>query len=115
MLLIGPVSIAIAQATNVSLVYVIDSYRPIAGETVVSQLAFKCKSSNKLMTYTFSDIEKHALASFCLSTPIPGSLSLAMQTLLVQWLVLVRLCFLAGFRSIFGVLAFVPLRTSGVC
>lgn len=36
-------SIAIAQATNVSLVYVIDSYRPIAGETVVSQLAFKCE------------------------------------------------------------------------
>ena len=43
MLTCHTVSIAIAQATNVSLVYVIDSYRPIAGETVVSQLAFKCK------------------------------------------------------------------------
>lgn len=37
-------SFAIAQGTNVSLVYIIDSYRPIAGETVVTQLAFKCKS-----------------------------------------------------------------------
>lgn len=38
------VSFAVAKATNVSLVYVIDSYRPIAGETVVTQLAFKCKA-----------------------------------------------------------------------
>ena len=41
---LGFLSFAIAQATNVTLVYVIDSYRPIAGETVVTQLAFKCKS-----------------------------------------------------------------------
>lgn len=39
------VSFAIAQATNVSLVYIIDAYRPIAGETVVTQLAFKGKHS----------------------------------------------------------------------
>lgn len=37
------VSFAIAQGTNVSLVYIIDAYRPIAGETVVTQLAFKCE------------------------------------------------------------------------
>jgi hypothetical protein len=40
---LGFLSFAIAQATNVTLVYVIDSYRPIAGETVVTQLAFKCR------------------------------------------------------------------------
>lgn len=34
-------SFAIVQATNVSLVYTIDAYRPVAGETVVTQLAFK--------------------------------------------------------------------------
>lgn len=36
---------AIVQATNVSLVYTIDSYRPVAGELAVTQLAFKCKST----------------------------------------------------------------------
>lgn len=39
------VSFAIAQGTNVSLVYTIDAYRPIAGEVVVTQLAFKCEYS----------------------------------------------------------------------
>jgi len=37
------VSFATAQGTNVSFVYIMDSYRPIAGEAVVTQLAFKCK------------------------------------------------------------------------
>ncbi|THZ16518.1 MFS transporter [Aureobasidium pullulans] len=49
---LGFLSIAIAQATNVSLVYVIDSYRPIAGETVVSQLAFKSCFGFLLSFYT---------------------------------------------------------------
>jgi hypothetical protein len=38
-----PVSFAIVQATNVSLVYTIDAYRPVAGEVIVTQLGFKCK------------------------------------------------------------------------
>lgn len=38
---IGLINFSITQATNVSLVYTIDSYRPIAGEIVVTQLAFK--------------------------------------------------------------------------
>jgi hypothetical protein len=38
------VSFAIAQATNVTLVYTVDAYRPVAGEVVVSQLGFKCES-----------------------------------------------------------------------
>lgn len=37
------VSFATAQSTNVSIVYIIDSYRPIPDETVVTQLVFKCK------------------------------------------------------------------------
>ena len=38
------VTFSIVQATNVTLVYTIDSYRPVAGEITVTQLAFKCKS-----------------------------------------------------------------------
>ena len=37
------VSFAVVQGTNVSFTYCIDSYRPIAGEVTVTQLAFKCK------------------------------------------------------------------------
>lgn len=37
------VSFAITQGTNVSFVYCIDSFRPVAGEVTVTQLAFKCK------------------------------------------------------------------------
>jgi len=48
---LGLLNFSIAQATNVSLVYVVDSYRPIAGETVVTQLAFKCKYSKMLRSF----------------------------------------------------------------
>lgn len=40
---LGFLSFAIVQATNVSLVYTIDSYRPAAGEVTVAQLSFKGK------------------------------------------------------------------------
>jgi MFS family permease len=46
---LGFLSFSISQATNVTLVYVIDSYRPIAGETVVTQLAFKCETGPLLL------------------------------------------------------------------
>ncbi|GAB7355622.1 hypothetical protein MBLNU459_g6346t1 [Dothideomycetes sp. NU459] len=49
---LGFLSFAIAQGTNVSLVYIIDSYRPIAGETVVTQLAFKSCFGFLLSFYT---------------------------------------------------------------
>jgi len=39
------VNFSIVQATNISLVYTIDAYRPVAGEITVSQFAFKCKST----------------------------------------------------------------------
>jgi hypothetical protein len=39
---------SIVQATNVALVYVIDAYRPVAGEVTLSVMAFKCKLSISL-------------------------------------------------------------------
>lgn len=39
------VNFSIVQATNVTLVYTIDAYRPVAGEVTVTQLAFKCTFS----------------------------------------------------------------------
>jgi hypothetical protein len=46
---LGFLSFAIAQATNVSLVYTIDAYRPVAGEIVVTQLSFKGKVSSSII------------------------------------------------------------------
>lgn len=48
----GLLNFSIAQATNVSLVYIVDSYRPIAGETVVTQLALKSAFGFLLSFYT---------------------------------------------------------------
>jgi len=56
------VSFAIAQSTNVSLVYIIDSYRPIAGEAVVTQLAFKCKLHRDMLRF-HTDVD-HGTACF---------------------------------------------------
>lgn len=49
---LGLLNFSIAQATNVSLVYIVDSYRPIAGETVVTQLSFKAAFGFLLSFYT---------------------------------------------------------------
>lgn len=46
------VNFSIVQATNVSLVYTIDSYRPVAGEIVVTQMAFKSAFGFLLSFYT---------------------------------------------------------------
>ncbi|RKL50887.1 hypothetical protein BFJ72_g340 [Fusarium proliferatum] len=46
------VNFCITQATNISLVYTIDCYRPIAGEIVVTQLAFKSAFGFLLGFYT---------------------------------------------------------------
>lgn len=53
------VNFTITQATNVSLVYTIDSYRPIAGEIVVTQLAFKSAFGFLLGFYTNPWVDKH--------------------------------------------------------
>ena len=49
---LGFLSFSVASATNVSLTYVVDAYRPIAGETVVTQLAFKSCFGFLLSFYT---------------------------------------------------------------
>jgi len=53
------VNFTITQATNVSLVYTIDSYRPVAREIVVTQLAFKSAFGFLLGFYTNPWFEKH--------------------------------------------------------
>jgi hypothetical protein len=44
------VNFSIVQATNVTLVYAIDAYRPVAGEVTVTQLGFKgeCSPTTRL-------------------------------------------------------------------
>lgn len=54
----GLLNFSIAQATNISLVYIVDGYRPIAGEAVVTQLAFKSAFGFLLSFYTNSWIEE---------------------------------------------------------
>lgn len=56
---IGFINFTITQATNVSLVYTIDSYRPIAGEIVVTQLAFKSAFGFLLGFYTNPWVTEH--------------------------------------------------------
>lgn len=53
------VNFTITQATNVSLVYTIDSYRPVAGEVVVTQLAFKSAFGFLLGFYTNPWVDTH--------------------------------------------------------
>ena len=87
---LGLLSFSIAQATNVSLVYIVDSYRPVAGETVVTQLAFKCKRSSirtsvipmQLLTSCLAQLP---LASCCRFTQIPGSMRTDTKTLSGRW------------------------------
>lgn len=94
------VSFAIAQSTNVSLVYVIDSYRPIAGETVVSQLAFKCKSRDVVSNISStSDSFQHASDSYFLSTRIHGSPRPVMPNHLAPWPASAALFCSCGFPS----------------
>ncbi|KAF1357099.1 MFS transporter [Delphinella strobiligena] len=77
---LGFLSFAIAQSTNVSLVYVIDSYRPIAGETVVSQLAFKSCFGFLLSFYTNPWIDKYGYSkAFGTMAGISGAI-------LVMWI-----------------------------
>jgi hypothetical protein len=45
------VNFSIVQGTNVTLVYTIDSYRPVAGEITVAQLGFKCEWPSTLLTW----------------------------------------------------------------
>ncbi|KAF5556334.1 transcription factor Pig1p [Fusarium mexicanum] len=60
---LGLLNLAIVQATNVSLVYTIDSYRPVAGELAVTQLAFKSAFGFLLSFYTNPWIDKSGYAN----------------------------------------------------
>jgi len=62
---IALLNFSIVQATNVALVYTIDSYRPIAGEVTLTTMAFKCKSY--LFHRTSRLIETVAAFGFLLS------------------------------------------------
>jgi hypothetical protein len=53
-----PVNFTVTQAT-VSLVYTIDSYSPITGEIVVTQLAFKSAFGFLLGFYTYPWVDTH--------------------------------------------------------
>jgi MFS family permease len=56
---IGLLNFSITAACNVSIVYTIDSYRPIAGEVVITQLAFKSCFGFLLGFYTNPWVDKH--------------------------------------------------------
>ncbi|KAF4457086.1 hypothetical protein F53441_874 [Fusarium austroafricanum] len=55
---LGLLNFSIVQATNISLVYTMDSYRPVAGELAVTQLAFKSAFGFLLSFYTNPWIEE---------------------------------------------------------
>ena len=67
------VNFVLVQATTISLVYSIDSYRPIGGEVVVTQLALKGQYHPFLLEfYRITPPQLPSAFSF-LSTPTPGS------------------------------------------
>jgi hypothetical protein len=43
------VNFSITQATNICLVYVIDAYRPVAGEVTLAVMGFKCECCTSLL------------------------------------------------------------------
>ncbi|KAF2684645.1 MFS general substrate transporter [Lentithecium fluviatile CBS 122367] len=49
---LGLINFSIVQATNISLVYTIDCYRPVSGEITVTQMAFKSALGFLLSFYT---------------------------------------------------------------
>ncbi|KAL4892879.1 major facilitator superfamily domain-containing protein [Aspergillus ambiguus] len=61
---LGLLNFSIVQATNVAMVYVIDSYRPAVGEVTVSILAFKAAFGFLLSFYTnpWIDLEGYSKA-----------------------------------------------------
>lgn len=71
------VTFAIVQATNVTLVYTIDAYRPAAGEITVTQLGFKAAFGFLLSFYTNPWIQKSGYqAAFGAMAGISGAVML---------------------------------------
>ncbi|KAH7145363.1 major facilitator superfamily domain-containing protein [Dactylonectria estremocensis] len=59
---IGMLTFSVVQATNITLVYTIDAYRPIAGEVAVTQYAYKSLIGFLLSFYTNPWIAKDGYA-----------------------------------------------------
>ncbi|KIX08807.1 uncharacterized protein Z518_03464 [Rhinocladiella mackenziei CBS 650.93] len=59
---IGLVNFTVVQSNNISVVYILDSYRPIAGEVVVTQAAFKACFGFLLSFYTNPWVEQSGYA-----------------------------------------------------
>ncbi|KAJ9130113.1 Major facilitator superfamily domain, general substrate transporter [Coniochaeta hoffmannii] len=55
---IGLVNFTVVQSNNIGLVYIIDSYRPIAGEVIITQSVFKAIFGFLLSFYVDSWIRK---------------------------------------------------------
>lgn len=59
---------SIVQATNIVLVYVIDAYRPVAGEVTLAVMGFKCECSHSSILLDSKLTKIHvALFGFLLS------------------------------------------------
>ena len=100
------------QATNVSLVYTIDAYRPVAGEIVVTQLGFKGDSPLALNS-TQANEHQRLLDSCCPSTQTRGSQDPATQTHLALWQASALQFYLCGSPSTFSEKEFALQLKSG--
>ncbi|KIX08667.1 uncharacterized protein Z518_03324 [Rhinocladiella mackenziei CBS 650.93] len=58
---LGIFAFALTQSTNILVVYVIDAYRPVAGEAVVAQLSFKAAFGFLLSFYVNPWVEKSGM------------------------------------------------------
>lgn len=103
------VNFSIVQGTNVALVYVIDAYRPVAGEITLAVMGFKCECTFQQPTKYHSghmlilgNHFKHFSASFYRSIRIRGSTRVAIRMHMVPWLVFLLQSLSSGCRCTSG-------------
>jgi MFS family permease len=89
---LGLVTFTIVQGTNVSFVYILDSYRPIAGAPFENLIQARRLSP--------SWASNRCSVSYCHSTQILGSPNWDIPRRMVQWLGLARLFWFYGSRSL---------------
>lgn len=60
------VNFTTVQSNNIALVYILDSYRPIGGEVIVTQAVFKCSCPRERLTMSneSSNTDPYSLAAF---------------------------------------------------
>lgn len=99
-------SFSVVQATNITLVYTIDVYRPIAGEITVTQHAFKCKWWLRPdLSFVFSRLCRNTQRLWDFSYPSTltrGLKKLGIKSLSVLWLASREDSFYFGFLSTCG-------------